>query len=514
MTMADADRIERDAQRRMAESAETVTVTVHMTGTCSNGHPLSDTFHPTIPAGDSTFVAGKIRCACGASGHISGSEVPGTQRPVPPHPAEPPVGTVLETRDDIDRYRIERLPDGWAIQYRNGENEYGARHTSSRVSWRSAWKAWGPPTTGTPFIEVPAGAAPLPPREPDPVPLDLTAPDASGDSLVMPAPAKPYRRRPLAEASRPPCTAGCEHLRLSDRCVRCNPGYSDERQNFWIYSEQKRTGATREEIERRYLAQACTGCGLPGSDHLSGCCPGGEVGTNFTPPSSVEPPRPPLPPKPVLRYRCNCACGACVDNSHCFPCRYRQSEETWEAHVEGRTTVVRPDRSRRPSLDIGNRPSTDPTCEHPMGSTVRQGDDRQGHWRRFDCDDCGFSEVTYDEAPDATPASLDLPPPAQPYRPHTTSSSSGAAMSGSIGDAAAGIRGACDIAGESTGLLGHAIEKLEEAKQRMMAAAEGSAQADVGEAMGLFERAIACCQEARGGVSAAQTSATDVAGRL
>jgi hypothetical protein len=108
------------------------------------------------------------------------------------------------------------------------------------------------------------------------------------------------------------------------------------------------------------------------------------------------------------------------------------------------------------------------------------------------------------------------PPPRQsaPTPPPTSPSSSGASMSGSIGDAAAGIRGACDIAGESTGLLGHAIEKLEEAKQRMMAAAEGTAQADVGEAIGLFDRAIACCQEAQGGVAAAQDSATNVAGRL
>lgn len=87
-------------------------------------------------------------------------------------------------------------------------------------------------------------------------------------------------------------------------------------------------------------------------------------------------------------------------------------------------------------------------------------------------------------------------------------------MSGSIGDAAAGIRGACDIAGESTGLIGLAIDKLEEAKQRMMAAALGTAQADVGEAMGLFEQVIEHLRNGQRGVAAAQSSAESVAARL
>jgi len=108
-------------------------------------------------------------------------------------PQEPPVGTVLETRDDIDEYRIERLPDGWAIQYRDGENEYGYTHTGSRVSWRSAWNTWGPPAGAEPFTPVPAGAPPLPPHPPEPVPLDVTAPDASTASMAMPPPAQPYR---------------------------------------------------------------------------------------------------------------------------------------------------------------------------------------------------------------------------------------------------------------------------------------------------------------------------------
>lgn len=89
------------------------------------------------------------------------------------------------------------------------------------------------------------------------------------------------------------CTLGCERLRLIDRCVRCNPGYSDNRQDWWIYSEQKRTGATLEQAERKYLAQICTGCARPGTDHPSGGCPGKAAGTRFTPPSTVEPSRPP-----------------------------------------------------------------------------------------------------------------------------------------------------------------------------------------------------------------------------
>lgn len=86
------------------------------------------------------------------------------------------------------------------------------------------------------------------------------------------------------------CTAGCERLRLVDRCVRCNPGYSDNRQNFWIYSEQKRNGGTREQAEQKYLAQSCTGCGHPGTAHPAGDCPGKAAGSRFTPPSSTEEP--------------------------------------------------------------------------------------------------------------------------------------------------------------------------------------------------------------------------------
>lgn len=225
-------------------------------------------------------------------------------------PAEPPVGSVLETRDDIDEYRIERTVEGWAIQYRDGENEFGHNLTSSRVSWRAAWKAWGPPVGAEPFVDVPEDAPPLPARE--------SAPDASGSTFDPPPPAESHQLRRV-----PSLGAG-------------------------------------------FLA----------------------------------------------------------------------------AVAEGRRT-----------------PTPTPT-------------------------------------------------------PPTTATNTGATMTHSIGGAAAGIRGANDIAGESQGILSHAIEKLQEARQRLMAASAGSAQADVGEAMGLYERAIEAIREAQGGVAAAQSSAESVAARL
>lgn len=108
-------------------------------------------------------------------------------------PVEPPVGTVLETREGDDVYRIERLPEGWTIQYREGEGE-GATHTMGRISWRAAWSAWGPPTTGSPLVPVPADAPPLPSR-PQETPLDLDHPGASGSRVDMPPAAEPYQPR-------------------------------------------------------------------------------------------------------------------------------------------------------------------------------------------------------------------------------------------------------------------------------------------------------------------------------
>ncbi len=134
---------------------------------------------------------------------------PDWDHPVPPtpeqrRPVEPPVGAVLETRDGDDVYRIEHLPDGWAIQYRPGEDE-GATHTTGRISWRAAWSAWGPPTSGSPLLPVLAGAPPLP-SQPEEPPLDIDHPDASGSLLHRPPAAQPHRPRVAATPYTPSLT--------------------------------------------------------------------------------------------------------------------------------------------------------------------------------------------------------------------------------------------------------------------------------------------------------------------
>lgn len=87
-------------------------------------------------------------------------------------------------------------------------------------------------------------------------------------------------------------------------------------------------------------------------------------------------------------------------------------------------------------------------------------------------------------------------------------------MSGSIGDAAQGIRGANDTANEAGGVLQQAIAQVEQARGRMLAAAAGSPQADVGEAAGLFNRSIESIHEAQRAVQAAISAAESVAARL
>jgi hypothetical protein len=117
-----------------------------------------------------------------------------TQPRSAPRPPEPPVGAVLETSYEGDTYRIERTPEGWAIQYRDGESEHGHRLTGSRISWRAAWSAWGPPAGAEPFRPVPADAPPLPPYPPEPAPAWVgMGMDASGQQIAMPPPAQPYR---------------------------------------------------------------------------------------------------------------------------------------------------------------------------------------------------------------------------------------------------------------------------------------------------------------------------------
>lgn len=128
------------------------------------------------------------------------------EKPMPPTPAqrrpqEPPVGTVLETRDHDDVYRIERLPEGWAIQYRAGENEFGATHTTGRISWPSAWSAWGPPAGAGPLVPVAADAPPLPPHPPEPVPAWVSMGTDASEARFDPSPAAQPHRPPVARSS-------------------------------------------------------------------------------------------------------------------------------------------------------------------------------------------------------------------------------------------------------------------------------------------------------------------------
>lgn len=107
-------------------------------------------------------------------------------------PQEPPVGTILETRDSIDEYRIERTRGGWAIQYREGENEFGQPLTNGRISWGSAWRAWLGGGS-QPVRQVQPGDPPLPPYEEEDDPYAGMGIDESdckfGDGKFDPPPA-------------------------------------------------------------------------------------------------------------------------------------------------------------------------------------------------------------------------------------------------------------------------------------------------------------------------------------
>lgn len=106
------------------------------------------------------------------------------QRAARTQPPEPPVGTVLETRDDLGGdYRIERTEDGWRQQYHDGESPDSSRTSPTfggrGISWRAAWSAWGPPNGAEPFREVPADAPLLPAPPAEPGDDDPVGPDAS-----------------------------------------------------------------------------------------------------------------------------------------------------------------------------------------------------------------------------------------------------------------------------------------------------------------------------------------------
>lgn len=138
-------------------------------------------------------------------------------------PPEPLIGTVLETRDSIEAYRIERTAAGWHLQYRDGENENGRALTATPISWRAAWMAWGPPAGAQPFTPVRPGAAPLPPAPPDESEPWEHGPDATGQRLTAVPAAGPYRPPITSGAVMPgPCTRNPDCLREDGHSGICS----------------------------------------------------------------------------------------------------------------------------------------------------------------------------------------------------------------------------------------------------------------------------------------------------
>ena len=84
----------------------------------------------------------------------------------------------------------------------------------------------------------------------------------------------------------------------------------------------------------------------------------------------------------------------------------------------------------------------------------------------------------------------------------------------SIEDVRAGIMLAVDKAGESLGALQQAYASLEQALGLLMHATEGSPQADVSRAVGLFSQAVGNVQEVQQAVKAGMTEAEAVGARL
>jgi hypothetical protein len=133
-----------------------------------------------------------------------------------------------------------------------------------------------------------------------------------------------------------------------------------------------------------------------------------------------------------------------------------------------------------------------------------KADDKEAEAGLYDAEiDFEWAAMNADAAPPPPPPT---PPPASPL--------SGGTMSDSIGDAAAGIRGANDTAGEANGVLQQASALVEQARGQLLAAVAGSPQADASEAVGMFGRAMEAIADAQKAVLGAITSAEGVAGRL
>lgn len=84
----------------------------------------------------------------------------------------------------------------------------------------------------------------------------------------------------------------------------------------------------------------------------------------------------------------------------------------------------------------------------------------------------------------------------------------------SIEEVRAGITAANDKASESLGALQQAHSSLEQAQGQLMAATEGSGQADVSEANGLLAQAVSSITEVQQSVQAAIQASEGVANRL
>jgi hypothetical protein len=84
----------------------------------------------------------------------------------------------------------------------------------------------------------------------------------------------------------------------------------------------------------------------------------------------------------------------------------------------------------------------------------------------------------------------------------------------SIEEVRAGIAAANDQASESLGALQQAHSSLEQAQGQLMAATEGSGQADVTEANGLLAQAVNTITEVQQSVQAAIQASEGVANRL
>ena len=84
----------------------------------------------------------------------------------------------------------------------------------------------------------------------------------------------------------------------------------------------------------------------------------------------------------------------------------------------------------------------------------------------------------------------------------------------SIEEVRAGIAGACELATEALSAVVHGLAKLEEALGALTHATEGSGQADVTEARGLWAQAAEGLRTEGQGISAGISAAEGVANRL